>query len=71
MKNLILIKEIVNKVVIKNLEVMEYVIENSIIKKIIEMTGTTNVIWPIKEMVSVMRLAILKNTNETMEIVKF
>ena len=44
LKNLILIKGIVNSFVIKNLEVMEYVTENVIMKKIIEMRGIVYVI---------------------------
>ena len=43
-KNLILIMGIVNSFVIKNLEVMEYVTENVIMKKIIEMREIVYVI---------------------------
>ena len=71
MKNLILIKEIVNNPVIKNFEGMGYVIENAMMKKIIEIMGTVNVIWLIKEMASVMKLATPKNINETMETARF
>ena len=70
-KILILIKETVNKPVIKNLKVMEYVIKNAIMKKITEIMETVNVIWLTKEMDPVMRRAIIKKINEMMETVSF